>query len=164
MHRIGENEFMQSADSPLAEGDVEAFTGLSFFPPDSTFRLVVRPDFRDAGKPATLLDTKGKERSYVVHARLPLAHDGTAFTLTVYRTPEDDQHLFLPFQDATTGEESYDVGRYVELEPGPDGTLVVDFNYAYNPYCAYSDRWACPLVPEENRAPLPIRAGEKKYH
>lgn len=154
---------MQSDSSPLAEGDIPAFTGLHFFPPDSTFRFVVRPDTRDAGTPVTLLDTKGKIRSYVVRARLHLAHDGTPFTLTVYGSPDDD-HLFLPFQDATTGEETYAVGRYLDPEPGPGGTLVVDFNYAYNPYCAYADRWACPLVPEENHVSLPIRAGEKAYH
>jgi uncharacterized protein (DUF1684 family) len=163
LHRARENAFMQSADSPLAEEERGSFAGLSFFPPDSTFHMVVRPDFRDAGKPVTLLDTKGKVRSYVVYARLPLAHGGREFTLTVYRSPDDD-HLFLPFQDGTTGKESYDVGRYLELKAGPEETLVVDFNYAYNPYCAYGDRWACPLVPEENRAPLPIRAGEKRYH
>ena len=109
------------------------------------------------------MDTMGNVRPYRVAFRVHLVRQDIPFTLTVFRSGEDPS-LFLPFQDATTGRDTYGVGRYVYVEPGPDGKVVVDFNTAYNPYCAYNDRWACPLVPPENRVPLAVTAGEKKYH
>jgi uncharacterized protein (DUF1684 family) len=71
---------------------------------------------------------------------------------------------FLPFADALAGVETYGAGRYLEPEPVGDGQFVVDFNLAYNPYCAYNDDWSCPITPRENRLTVPIRAGEKLYH
>jgi uncharacterized protein (DUF1684 family) len=68
---------------------------------------------------------------------------------------------FLPFVDNLAGQETYPAGRYLEPEPLPDGRFLVDFNMAYNPYCAYNEMWSCPLTPFENRLKVPIRAGEK---
>ncbi|HLE52058.1 MAG TPA: DUF1684 domain-containing protein, partial [Anaerolineales bacterium] len=81
--------------------------------------------------------------------------------LTVYRDPHG---YFLPFADALAGSETYGAGRYLEPEPAGKGKLLVDFNYAYNPYCAYNDQYSCPLTPWENRLKVPIRAGEKVFH
>jgi hypothetical protein len=69
---------------------------------------------------------------------------------------------FLPFMDATSGDETYGAGRYLEIEPLPGGKLLVDFNMAYNPYCAYNEYWSCPIPPKENRLSVPIEAGEKQ--
>ena len=80
-------------------------------------------------------------------------------TLTVYRSPDD--HYFLPFVDANAGSKTYPAGRYLDLEPEGDGTFTVDFNIAYNPYCAYNDLYVCPITPAENRIDVPIRAGER---
>lgn len=80
----------------------------------------------------------------------------------VYRSVDGDGY-FLPFMDATTGEESYSDGRYLDLPSTDDGRLVVDFNYAYNPYCAYNANWSCPIPPSENRLTVAITAGEKTY-
>ena len=71
--------------------------------------------------------------------------------------------FFLPFVDATSGKETYGAGRYLDIELTHDGEIVVDFNYAYNPYCAYNEQWSCPLTPFENRVQVPIRAGEKNF-
>ena len=83
----------------------------------------------------------------------------------IYRDPQDGA-LFLPFRDTTSGAESYGAGRYLEVEPTDDGKLRVDFNYAYSPYCAYcayNDRWSCPIPPAENRLGVAIRAGERSF-
>jgi uncharacterized protein (DUF1684 family) len=156
------DDVFTSRESPLDSSLQNSFSGLRYFPPDPAFRFLARPDTASSGTPVTLLDTKGGLRSYVVHSRVHLEKDGQKFTLTLYRTP-DSPHLFLPFQDATTGEETYEVGRYLDLFLRPDNTVVVDFNYAKNPYCAYSDRWACPLVPGKNKVAAAIRAGEMRF-
>ncbi|NIW46752.1 MAG: DUF1684 domain-containing protein, partial [Gammaproteobacteria bacterium] len=86
--------------------------------------------------------------------------EGEKATLTIYM----NQHgFFLPFVDSLANEETYGAGRYLEPEPQPGGRFLIDFNLAYNPYCAYNERWSCPLTPWENRLKVPIRAGEKKY-
>ncbi len=82
--------------------------------------------------------------------------------LTVYKDT-DSGEFFLPFADATSGNETYGAGRYLEVEVLPNGQLLVEFNYAYNPYCAYNERWSCPITPLENRIQVPIRAGEKNF-
>jgi uncharacterized protein (DUF1684 family) len=88
---------------------------------------------------------------------------GEAATLAVYKSPHHDD-LFLPFRDATSGQETYGAGRYLEPVELGGGKLLVDFNLAYNPYCAYSEHYSCPLPPLENWLKLPIRAGEQDYN
>ena len=95
-------------------------------------------------------------------AQVRFAVDGEEATLTVFRDGERGS-LFIPFRDASAGEETYEVGRYLEPQSRPDGTLDVDFNYAYNPFCAYSEGWSCPIPPEENRLALTIPAGERAF-
>ena len=109
----------------------------------------------------------GELRQYRRWGRFTFQVDGEEAALTVYSDP-DGQELFMPFRDATSGPESYGSGRYMDNHrPGlrqlPDGRLEVDFNYCYNPYCAYSPAYSCPLPPHENWLTVPIRAGEKKF-
>jgi uncharacterized protein (DUF1684 family) len=75
----------------------------------------------------------------------------------------DRGRFFLPFKDGTTGGETYAGGRYLDPRARPDGSLVVDFNYAYNPYCAYGEGWSCPVPPVENEVTAPIEAGELAF-
>ena len=70
---------------------------------------------------------------------------------------------FVPYRDATSGDETYGAGRYLDIDPNPDGTVTIDFNLAYNPLCAYSDAFSCPLPPVENWLAVPIRAGERDF-
>lgn len=86
--------------------------------------------------------------------------DGQGVGLTVYRDPEGGG-LFLPFQDATSGHETYPAGRYLELPVLEDGRIRLDFNYAYHPFCAYNANYSCPMPPIENKLDVPIRAGER---
>lgn len=77
---------------------------------------------------------------------------------------EQGPSLFIPFRDQTSGQETYGSGRYIDLAENTSGIYTLDFNRAYNPYCAYNDTYSCPLPPAENTLAVPIRAGEKKYH
>jgi hypothetical protein len=91
--------------------------------------------------------------------------EGSPVRIQAYQFAEhDDLNLFIPFRDITSGNESYGAARYLDLEVEHDDRYAVDFNYAYNPYCAYSEDYICPLPPQENWLKVPIRAGEKKYH
>ncbi|MBI2648999.1 MAG: DUF1684 domain-containing protein, partial [Thaumarchaeota archaeon] len=91
--------------------------------------------------------------------------EGKKARLQAYRSVEkDNNELFIPFKDATSAIESYGAARYIDLEIAQDDHYVIDFNYAYNHYCAYSEDYVCPLPPRENWLDVEIRAGEKKYH
>jgi uncharacterized protein (DUF1684 family) len=99
----------------------------------------------------------GDTREYSRYARVRFSVDGNEGELTVFK---GGKNLFLPFADATNGESSYAAGRYVEVQER-DGHFVIDFNEAYSPYCAYSDRFSCPRVPRENKLPFNVEAGER---
>lgn len=149
--------------SPLDETDRLAFRGLSYFPADPAYCLRV-PLEPDPGRGTiTLMDTKGRERVFERMGRLRFDMDGRPQQLTLFREPTL-HYYFLPFRDATTGHETYEVGRYVEpVDVGEGRVFLIDFNRAYNPYCAYSHRWSCPIPPPENQLTVPIRAGEMSY-
>jgi len=100
------------------------------------------------------------ERAGVV--RFEVEGEPTAVTLFA---SDDSTDLFVPFRDATSGKETYGAGRYLDVEPaGPDGVVELDFNVAYNPYCAYNPEYSCPIPPGENWLAVPIRAGERDFH
>ena len=107
--------------------------------------------------------TGGGEQVYTRAGILRFAVDGQPAQLTLF-AQEDQHELFVPFRDSTSGKDSYPAGRYLEVEP-PDasGQVSVDFNLAYNPYCAYNPEYSCPLPPVENWLKVPIRAGEKTF-
>jgi len=104
----------------------------------------------------------GDSQPYVRWGMISFHVDGEAATLTVYRD-KDDGEFFLPFTDLTSGQSSYGEGRYVDVQPLHHGRFLVDFNYAYNPYCAYNPNWSCPIPPTENRLNVAIDAGEKSF-
>ncbi len=155
--------FRTSPDSPLTPEQQARFTGLAYFPerPDLQFRLTLD---RDPVEPALvqLPTTDNDHKPFRPAGRFTVTVDGHAVTLTVFRQPDRGRY-FLPFRDATSGSETYDVGRYLDPQEAPDGSLTIDFNYAYNPYCAYGDGWSCPIPPAENHLTIPIHAGEKNF-
>jgi uncharacterized protein (DUF1684 family) len=105
--------------------------------------------------------TKGREQVYNRYGVVHFQVDGQAAQVTLYAS-EGSHELFVPFRDATSGKETYGAGRYLDLHKRGD-EIVIDFNYAYNPYCAYNPDWSCPLPPAENWLKVPIRAGEKSF-
>ena len=152
--------FKTHPQSPLLPEQQETFGGLRYFPENAALRLVI-PIEEFADKERIVMQTStGDVRAYARYGRLRFSVDEQVVELTLYA---DEGAYFLPFADSLAGEETYGAGRYLEPEPLSDGQFLLDFNLAYNPYCAYNDDWSCPITPSENRLVVPIRAGEQIY-
>ncbi len=162
--RIEKNEvFMDPVRSPLPADLQEGFEGLDYYFPEASWR------YRLPLQPAAAADTldlelrKGGAVPYVVRGIVRFRHGERDHELAVLGPAQGPQdQLWLPFLDATNGETTYPGGRYLDLELAADGTVEVDFNKAYSPYCAYdAERWNCTLPPARNTLPVRVEAGEK---
>lgn len=154
--------FRTDHDSPVGHG---VFNGLKYFEPDAEFRFETVLQRNNAGESVMMTTSKGSRQLFNSIGYFELQIEGKTVRLNGYQSAErEDPSIFVPFRDATSGVESYGAARYLDLEVEHDGEYAVDFNYAYNPYCAYSDAYVCPLPPRENWLTIAIRAGEKKYH
>lgn len=159
--RQKKDNFMRtSADSPIQ--DKGAFKGLSYFEPDASFRVLARLEPFPTGQSQKLVVhlTDGSEEVYEKYAHANFTLGGQACRLLVLKF---DGNLTVLFQDATSGKDTYGGGRYIDIEPNTvaDNQVVLDFNTAYNPYCAYNPDYACPLPPPENKLPVAVKAGER---
>jgi uncharacterized protein (DUF1684 family) len=152
--------FKRHPQSPLAPEQQQTFQGLRYFPENPALRLIVPIEEFGDQHLIVMQTSTGDVREYTRYGRLRFSVDGQAAELTLYA---DGDMYFLPFADMLAGVETYGAGRYLEPEPLGDGRFLVDFNLAYNPYCAYNDDWSCPITPSENRLAVPIRAGEQIY-
>lgn len=148
--------FETNPNSPLTEAQKTSFDGLRYFDynPDLVFDVRLEPVEGD--QTVQIMTTTNEIRKYERVGRFTFNVDGEEAGLTTYRTPHG---YFLPFVD--TSRETYGAGRYLDLEQESDGTFHVDFNLAYNPFCAYNEQYSCPLTPIENRLNIEIKAGEK---
>ena len=154
--------FKSHPQSPLTAEQQATFGGLRYFPENPELRLVL-PVEQFAQQDTVVMQTStGEPRTYTRYGRLRFAVDSQDVALAVY-ADLDSGAFFLPFADALRGRETYGAGRYLDPEPLGGGRFLVDFNLAYNPYCAYNDDWSCPLTPVENWLRVPIRAGEKLF-
>lgn len=157
--RSGKDHFFKTdRQSPLTAEQKRQFNGLSYFPenPDLRFELPIE-EFPEK-TPVQMQTSTGDVQTYRRYGKIRFPIDGQQAELTLYA---DENGFFLPFADSLAGVETYGAGRYLEPEDLPDDKVLVDFNLAYNPYCAYNENWSCPLTPAENRLKLPVRAGEK---
>jgi hypothetical protein len=160
--RSEQDEFFGShPQSPLTPEQKRSFTGLKYFPENDSLRLEVKAERLMDDRPIHMQTTTGGVQEYYRHCRFKFVVDGQEAELTIYRSGHG---YFLPFVDSLAGTETYPAGRYLEPEELPGNRFLVDFNIAYNPYCAYNDAWSCPITPTENRLKVPIRAGEKIFH
>ena len=172
--------FAHHPQTPFGPAELATFTGLRYFPYDAALRVEATMTPLADEETDTLPASGEHAMRFRRAARLDFTLAETRASLLVYWIDVYGGGLFLPFRDATSSHESYGGGRYLfdtvkgsdflRLD-GADGTLgyvggrvLLDFNYAYNPSCAYDARWICPLAPNENRLPMPIRAGERAYH
>ena len=157
--------FREHPRSPLTPEQQAGFEGLSYFDEDPA--LVVRAPLQTEGvdrdEDIVMQTTTGGQQRYRRAGVVRFEVDGEPTQVTLYSSP-DMHELFLPFRDRTSGSETYGAGRYLEVDPpDDDGVVEVDFNHAYNPYCAYNPNWACPIPPGENWLGVPVRAGEKTF-
>lgn len=163
-HRAEKDEFFaEHPQSPIPPEDREAFDGLAYFEPDPDYRVVARFGRAQTPEPVSLETTQGPPAEYDRVGVLGFTLDGEHRTLEAFRVEGEDS-LFVPFADETNGDETYHRGRYLDVdaadaEQGDD--VVVDFNLAYNPFCAYGDQFSCALPPAENRLDTAVRAGEQ---
>ena len=152
--------FRVDPQSPLMPEQRQTFTGLHYFPPNPALDLVVSLDEFPEKQVLQMQTTTGEVRTYERLGRFGFEIDGQAASLTIYQA---DYGPFLPFVDSLAGVVTYGAGRYLEPEDLGGGRFRVDFNLAYNPYCAYNARWSCPITPAENRLAVPVRAGERLF-
>ena len=160
--RLRKDEYFKTNEhSPLTEGQKSGFEHLNYFPENPDLNLVVDLDTsgEGVGEEITVGTMDGEAKQYVRMGRFTVTVDGEDATLTVFQDVKSGK-FFLPFRDATAGNETYSVGRYVDPKARPDGKLNVDFNMAYNPYCAYNTGWSCAIPPFENRINVALKAGE----
>lgn len=153
--------FADNHHSPLPHDLRQSFEGLIYFDPVPGLALRLQPEPAD-DEPIEIGTSDGQTRTYRRSARVTFSVGGEERSLILLST-ESRPGYFLPFRDSTSGKETYGAGRYLDLEANDDGSIDVDFNLAYNPYCAYDDAYSCPLPPHENWLDVPIRAGEKTF-
>jgi uncharacterized protein len=164
--RAEKDEFFRTAEgSPIPADERPSFPGLPYF--DVNPELVVDSLTLEpyAGTEPTRFEiptSDGKLRPAERAGVFRFAVAGTPLSLTGYRfAGGDEESVFVPFLDATSGTETYGAGRYLDLFPEEDGSWTLDFNLAYHPSCVYDARFSCPLTPAENRLPIRIEAGER---
>jgi uncharacterized protein (DUF1684 family) len=162
------DDFLADKSSPLKKEDLQF---LRFYDADSTYRVTAKVEVL-ADKPVFVMPVfSGTGQEYVRYARLKFMLKGKPLELTAYRStalsknPQYMDYLFLPFTDETNGVTTYTGGRYIDFKEREikDGMVVIDFNKAYNPYCAFSAGYACPRPPDENRMSIAVEAGEKLF-
>ncbi|HEY7789007.1 MAG TPA: DUF1684 domain-containing protein [Vicinamibacterales bacterium] len=155
--------FRTESHSPIPATKRNVLLPLNYYPPDPSYRVpaVLKPDPQNVV--IEVPTSTGKPRREQVYGTLEFLLKGQTVKLTAFveEGSVNADRLFVPFRDPTNGTETYGGGRYLDLERTPTGLYVIDFNEAYNPYCAYSPTWECPFPPPENRLPVPIKAGEK---
>jgi uncharacterized protein (DUF1684 family) len=146
----------------VAKEDLPSWKGLEFYPVKPSYVLEGPLIRRAKPVPVEIPDTGGEKRKAENIGYFLVDLGAGPEKLSVYRMLESGS-LFLPFLDATTGAETYPAGRYLELEKLGGDRYRLDFNLAYNPYCAYGGDWSCPVTPESNRLKAAVRAGERGY-
>ena len=163
-------EYADKKSSPLTEVDLRDFKELDFFKVNPEYCVVAKIKRTINAKPFVMQTTTDRSPMYQKYADLVFLIDGKQQVLEVYQSIKPasidafSTDLFLPFTDLTTDKESYSGGRYMDLQIPEGDFITLDFNRAYNPYCAYNSRYSCPLVPKVNHLEVEIRAGVKKFH
>jgi len=153
--------------SPIPPEDRPQFRGLDCYPPDPDCRFAIELHEHEVKQRLRLTYTKGEEQDFIRWGEFRFRIGGEECVLQAYKSDAEEARLFIPFRDATSGQETYGAGRYIDLDPArnrtADGKWVLDLNRAYNPWCVYSEYYTCPFVPQENWLTVPVRAGEKNY-
>jgi len=163
-----ETEFKNESWSPLTDEDKQLFKHINYYPYDISWRFEGPIQIYENPDSMIILGSKkGDERPALKYGYFHFEKDGKQNRLEIIKIfptrPGHEAHLFLGFWDETSGNETYSGGRYVDIAENDDNFYTIDFNYSYNPYCAYSARYSCAVPPFENRLEIAITAGEKIF-
>lgn len=142
------------------------FRNLHYFPPDRNYAVKATLERFAEAKPLQVITTRDLEKTFYRYGKLRFRIEGRDLELTALKSSlegPDAKYLFVPFKDDTNGRETYEVGRFIDLEEPEGDEIVLDFNRCYNPLCNYSPAYNCPLPPLENFLEAEIKAGEKTY-
>ena len=166
--REDKDRFMRtSKESPFSDS-TQKYQGLKYFPPDVKYKITASLVPIKDKKPIMLGTNDGKEQRYLEYAYAEFDLDGYHNQLLILETMEPGEFrgkLFLAFGDETSAVDTYGAGRYLDVAKAPgSNSITLDFNLAYNPYCAYVEKYSCPFPPAQNLLHVPINAGEKVYH
>jgi len=162
-------DFKDASKSPLKKKDLKKFEGLEFFKFDSAYVVTATLTRTPEEQPFKMKTTTSRLPEYVKYGVVEFSLKGQKYQLNIYQNldlmedPEYVDYLFLPFLDDTNDESSYGGGRYVEGSIPEGNTMIIDFNKAYNPYCAYNEKYSCPIVPRENYLATEVKAGVKIF-
>lgn len=163
-------EYADKAKSPLTDEDFKHFKSLDFYPINEKFIVDAKFVRTKKEKVFKMKTTTDRTPEYKKYGELTFTIDAVEYKLNVYQNidlskkPSYEDYLFLPFSDLSNGKQSYIGGRYIDLRMQKSTTWKIDFNKAYNPYCAYNYKFSCPKVPMENDLNIEILAGVKKFH
>jgi uncharacterized protein (DUF1684 family) len=158
---------MRGPHSPLGRDGpaaVAAYQGLHYLPTSWDYRVPARFEPADAGRTLQLETTTGGVRILPLRGVLHFEIKGHKLSLDAFALSERPNDYFVIFKDATNGHQSYGAGRFLWVPGAVDGKTVLDFNQAWNPLCAYSNAFNCPIAPPENRLAIAIPVGEATYH
>jgi uncharacterized protein len=159
---LKDESFRSSSDSPIPPEKKSALLPLAYYPVDEAYAVPAEIEMSEDRSRLKIPTSTGKLRDYERLGTLRFSLKGQRMQLTAFsEVGQRVSRLFVPFADATSGEETYAAGRYMELDPTATGIYVVDFNGAYHPFCYYNEEYDCPFPPAENRLDVPIRAGER---
>ncbi len=155
--------FLIRESSPLKNEDRKYFVGLNYFEIDREYAVWAEYQALMNQGLSRLSTSGGEEREYIRDGILTFKLKGKDLQLYSYRST-DSPDLFIPFGDESNGKETYHAGRYVDMQAPDSNQVLLDFNKAYNPYCAYNDKWSCVIPPSENKLNIAVLAGERRFH
>jgi len=168
--KLKDIEIKSGDHSPLPDEEKASFVKLKYYHTKVKYRKVATFNRFDEAKRFLMKTTTERLPEYSLYGEIVFRHNSKNYTLNVYQNielikkPGYENHLFIPFNDETNGHETYGGGRFLDItETGAD-SIIIDFNKAYNPYCAYNHKFSCPIPPESNALKIKIKAGEKKWH
>ena len=158
--------FKDDPDSPLLEEDKAKFKALKYYEPNPNYKFTGAIQIYDAPEVVEMLTSTSELRNFYKYGYFNFEIDGNDHSLQLYKPVDDsghDPYYFIPFKDKTNETETYVAGRYLDIPIAESDLITVDFNLAYNPYCAFSPYYSCPIPPRENHLSVDIRAGELNY-
>ena len=158
--------FKIDSQSPIPYEEKNDFTGLNYYLIKPEFRFILELHEHKNKEKVEVEDNKGNKQKFICWGEFRFKINNKQINLQAYKSNPYEERLWIPFKDETNKKETYGAGRYIDLDEGnkEDGKWILDFNQAYNPFCAYSENYVCPFIPPKNWLKIKIEAGEKNYH